>query len=178
MSESSSGASSKNTKDDSEKNTAGRQSGNNEKLEKSLSVGAVAERSGVKVSTLHFYEEKGLITSWRNNGNQRRYNRGVLRRVAVIKTAQKLGFTLEEIKTALKELPTNKAPNKADWQKISASWRSSIDQRIQELTQMRDELDQCIGCGCLALEYCPIRNPDDVLKKDGTGAVLWPDTKE
>lgn len=143
-----------------------------------LSVGAVAKRSGVKVSTLHFYEEKGLISSSRNNGNQRIYKRDTLRRIAIIKTAQKLGFTLQEIQKALENLPSDKVNTKKDWQVISAAWRSDLDKRIAELTRMRDELDQCIGCGCLSLDYCPIRNPDDILQEKGTGAVSWQDEAE
>lgn len=138
-----------------------------------MSVGAVAERSGVTVPTLHFYEEKGLITSWRNNGNQRRYNKEVLRRIVIIKTAQKLGFSLEEIRQAMSVLPVNKAPGKSDWQKLSQAWQQELDSRIASMTRLRNEMDQCIGCGCLSLDYCPIRNPDDYLASQGQGAVSW-----
>jgi len=146
--------------------------------EKAMSVGAVASRAGVTIATLHFYEEKGLIRSWRNNGNQRRFDREVLRRIAIIKSAQQLGFTLEQIRQALANLPVEKAPDKSDWQKLSKIWRAELDRKIMEMTRLRDELDQCIGCGCLSLAYCPIRNPDDQLAEYGQGAVSWLDSPE
>lgn len=139
----------------------------------SISVGMLAKRSGVKVSALHFYEEKGLISSWRSPGNQRRYDRSVLRRVAVIKTAQRLGLSLKEISVALEQLSTGKGATKDDWQKLSTQWRSKLDQRISDLTKLRDDLTQCIGCGCLSMEQCPLRNPDDVLSDEGAGPVVW-----
>ncbi|HVL00773.1 MAG TPA: redox-sensitive transcriptional activator SoxR [Dongiaceae bacterium] len=137
-----------------------------------LSVGEVAARSGVAVSTLHFYEAKGLINSVRNNGNQRRYAREVLRRVAVIKVAQRVGIPLAEIHDALKALPRNRTPTAADWSKLSARWRADLDQRIQQLTQLRDQLTSCIGCGCLSVDSCPLRNPWDVLSEQGPGPRL------
>ena len=137
-----------------------------------LSVGEVAARSGVTVSTLHFYEAKGLINSVRNNGNQRRYAREVLRRVAVIKVAQRVGIPLAEIHDALKALPRNRTPTAADWSKLSARWRADLDQRIQQLTQLRDQLTSCIGCGCLSVDSCPLRNPWDELSEQGPGPRL------
>ncbi len=137
-----------------------------------LSVGQVAKRAGVAVSALHFYETKGLIKSWRNAGNQRRYSRDVLRRVAVIKTAQRLGISLFDIGHVLQALPDARTPTAADWRKISDIWRTQLDERISKLKQMRDHLDGCIGCGCLSLKRCPLRNPGDELGQEGAGARL------
>ncbi|MDH4571629.1 redox-sensitive transcriptional activator SoxR [Salinicola acroporae] len=128
-----------------------------------LSVGDVARRSGVAVSTLHFYETKGLVQSWRNAGNQRRYTRDVLRCVAVIKIAQRTGVPLTEIREALAALPDSRTPTAADWRRLSERWRTALDERIAQLTLLRDQLDGCIGCGCLSLSQCPLRNPGDVL---------------
>jgi MerR family transcriptional regulator, redox-sensitive transcriptional activator SoxR len=136
---------------------------------KLLTVGEVAARSGVAVSTLHFYETKGLISSQRNQGNQRRYAREVLRRVAIIKVAQRVGIPLAEIRDALKALPRGRAPTAADWSRLSARWREDLDQRITQLTQLRDQLTGCIGCGCLSVDTCPLRNPWDVLSEQGPG---------
>jgi MerR family redox-sensitive transcriptional activator SoxR len=136
---------------------------------KALTVGEVAERSGVAVSALHFYEAQGLIRSWRNNGNQRRYAREVLRRVAVIKVAQRTGIPLAEIRDALANLPDKRTPTAEDWKKLSSRWRSNLDNRIQCLTRLRDQLDGCIGCGCLSVESCPLRNPWDKLGAQGAG---------
>src|SRR5579863_4966985 len=137
-----------------------------------MTVGEVAARSGVAVSTLHFYESKGLITSWRNSGNQRRYAREVLRRVAVIKVAQKTGIPLGEIGEALATLPEKRTPNSEDWKRLSAVWRANLNDRIERLTRLRDQLDGCIGCGCLSLESCPLRNPWDCLGAEGPGPRL------
>ncbi|KDM93337.1 redox-sensitive transcriptional activator SoxR [Photobacterium galatheae] len=137
-----------------------------------MSVGQVAQRADVKVSTLHFYEQKGLIQSWRNAGNQRRYDRSVLRRIAVIKTAQQLGMSLEEIGAALSHLPLDHAPTQEEWQAMASLWRQQLDERIMKLQKMRDSLGECIGCGCLSLKKCQLRNPDDALAETGTGAVL------
>ena len=120
-----------------------------------LSVGEVASRSGVAVSALHFYEKQGLIASARTAGNQRRYARAVLRRVAVIKVAQRMGVPLAEIAQALAHLPANRVPGKADWRRLSLHWQAQLDARIAILTQLRDQLDSCIGCGCLSLQACP-----------------------
>ncbi|MBD9424740.1 redox-sensitive transcriptional activator SoxR [Pseudomonas sp. PDM15] len=135
-----------------------------------LSVGELARRSGVAVSALHFYETKGLIASNRNAGNQRRYPRETLRRVAVIKVAQRVGIPLAEIAAALSELPQGRNPMAADWAGLSARWREDLDQRIAKLQMLRDQLDGCIGCGCLSLEACPLRNPGDQLAAEGPGA--------
>ena len=141
-------------------------------IRRALTVGEVAERSGVAVSTLHFYEAEGLITSWRNSGNQRRYAREVLRRVAVIKVAQRTGIPLKEIREALATLPNKRTPTSADWKKLSARWRVELDDRIARLMRLRDQLDGCIGCGCLSLESCPLRNPWDCLAAEGPGPRL------
>ncbi|WNG38668.1 redox-sensitive transcriptional activator SoxR [Archangium violaceum] len=139
---------------------------------KELSVGEVAARSGVAVSTLHFYEAQGLITGWRNSGNHRRYSRDVLRRVAVIKVAQRAGIPLATIREALQSLPEGRTPTVEDWARLSASWRAELDGRIQRLTRLRDQLDSCIGCGCLSLASCPLRNPWDELSEQGPGPRL------
>ena len=141
-------------------------------IRRALTVGEVAQRSGVAVSTLHFYETEGLISSWRNSGNQRRYAREVLRRVAVIKVAQRTGIPLKEIRDALATLPDKRTPTSADWKKLSARWRSHLNDRIERLTRLRDQLDGCIGCGCLSLATCPLRNPWDCLGKEGPGPRL------
>lgn len=137
-----------------------------------LSVGNVAKRSGVAVSTLHFYESKGLISSWRNGGNQRRYNKDVLRKVAVIKSAQRIGISLQGIQEAMSTLPDQRTPNKQDWGRLSRHWRKELDERIRQLNQLRDELGECIGCGCLSLKACPLRNPEDIVGQDHSGAVF------
>lgn len=139
---------------------------------KQLTVGEVAARSGVAVSALHFYEAKGLIKSVRNAGNQRRYPREVLRRVAIIKVAQRLGIPLASIGAALLTLPEGRTPNAADWRSLSAAWRGELDERIASLTLLRDRLDGCIGCGCLSVDTCPLRNPFDELAVQGPGARL------
>src|SRR5262245_47592070 len=126
-----------------------------------LTVGEVAKRSGVAVSTLHFYEAKGLIASDRNRGNHRRYRREVLRRVAVIRVAQRVGIPLASIRAVLESLPNGRTPTARDWQVLSARWREDLDTRIAELTQLREQLTGCIGCGCLSLKACRLRNPQD-----------------
>jgi len=133
-----------------------------------LSIGLVAERAGVNVSALRFYEERGLIGSRRSDGGQRRYHRSVLRRVAFIQVAQRVGLTLEEIGRALATLPHDDALTAADWQRLSAAWRPMLDDRIRLLEGLRNELDSCIGCGCLSLERCRLRNPGD--RAAGLGA--------
>ncbi|VEF12047.1 MerR family transcriptional regulator [Pseudomonas fluorescens] len=140
-----------------------------ENRHKQLTVGEVAARSGVAVTALHFYESKGLITSQRNAGNQRRYPREVLRRVALIKVAQRLGIPLAEIGLALNNLPNDRAPSAADWKVLSAQWREELDERIEQLTLLRDQLNGCIGCGCLSMDACPLRNQGDVLGEKGPG---------
>ena len=136
------------------------------------SVGRVAKRCGINVSTLHFYENKGLIRSWRNEGNQRRYKPDVLRRIAVIKAAQKVGISLEEVKQALSSLPDNRTPTVEDWQLLSSNWHALLDARIAYMQKLRDYLTGCIGCGCLSMGKCPLYNPDDTLSSQGSGAVI------
>ena len=137
-----------------------------------ISIGELAERSGVSVATLRFYEEKQLIWSIRTNGNQRRYLRAMLRRVAIIKIAQLVGIRLDEIKQTFEVLPKEKIASKQDWQNMSKHWKTQLDQKILTLLQLRQQLDSCIGCGCLSLEECPLRNPDDYLAKESAGAHL------
>jgi MerR family redox-sensitive transcriptional activator SoxR len=134
-----------------------------------LSVGEVAARSGLAVSALHFYEAQGLISAARTSGNQRRYAREVLRRLAFIRVAQRLGISLAAIGRALEELPEGRTPTPADWTRLSASWRSELDERIAALTRLRDDLSECIGCGCLSLGQCRLYNPGDVLAAQGAG---------
>ena len=143
-----------------------------ERIQLELSVGEVARRSGVAVSTLHFYEEKGLIQSRRNRGNQRRYPRSILRWVAIIKVAQKTGVPLAEIRDALSVLPHDRPLAARDWQKLSETWKRQLDERIAGLTALRDQLSGCIGCGCLSMQDCPLRNPHDVLGETGPGPIL------
>ena len=138
-----------------------------------LSVGDVARRSGVAVSALHFYERKGLIRSLRTAGNQRRFSRDVLRRLAVIRVAQRVGMPLEAVANAFAALPENKTPARAEWAKMSALWRGELDQRIEELLLLRDQLTDCIGCGCLSLKRCRLANPGDALGEQGDGAQRW-----
>lgn len=140
-----------------------------------LTVGEVAARSGVAVSALHFYERQGLLAAARDAGNRRRYPRAVLRRVAVIKAAQRTGVPLAEIKAALAALPAGRPVTGADWRRLAARWRAGLDARIAQLTALRDQLDGCIGCGCLSLAACPLRNPGDALAAEGPGARLLPE---
>ncbi|SFN23138.1 MerR family transcriptional regulator, redox-sensitive transcriptional activator SoxR [Izhakiella capsodis] len=137
-----------------------------------LTPGEVAKRSGVAVSALHFYEEKGLISSTRNDGNQRRYHRDVLRRVAVIKVAQRIGIPLSTIRESLMQISTGQRMSAKEWRQLTTQWRAELDRRIGTLIRLRDELDGCIGCGCLSMAQCPLRNPNDRLSAEGTGAVL------
>ena len=139
---------------------------------KTLGVGEVARRSGVAVSTLHFYESKGLIRGRRNRGNHRRYPRDVLRRVAIIKVAQRCGIPLAQIRAALDTLPRARTPSAADWRALSSRWREDLTERIERLTRLRDHLDGCIGCGCLSIDACPLRNPWDTLGEEGPGPRL------
>jgi MerR family transcriptional regulator, redox-sensitive transcriptional activator SoxR len=141
-------------------------------IRRPLTVGEVAERSGVAISAVRFYEAEGLIQSTRNAGNQRRFARETLRRVAVIKVAQRLGIPLASIREALKSLPEGRTPNAADWNRLSARWRAELDDRIDKLQQLRNQLSTCIGCGCLSLQDCPLRNPLDSLSQQGPGPRL------
>lgn len=140
--------------------------------EANWTVGKVAKRCGVRVSTLHFYEDKGLIKSSRNAGNQRRYRADVIRRVSVIKAAQKMGISLASIREAFASLPHERTPTQGDWQKLSRSWRAELNDRIAYLERLRDSLTGCIGCGCLSMKNCPIYNADDKLGKNSSGPVI------
>ncbi len=141
-------------------------------FERWLTVGEVAKRSGVAISTIHFYESKGLIKSMRTNGNQRRFSAITLRYIGLIKVAQRVGIPLEEIKDALSYYPIGTKLTIEQWHELSARWRAQLDERIQKLTRLRDEMDSCIGCGCLSLTQCPLRNPEDVLGQEGAGARI------
>ncbi len=135
-----------------------------------MTVGEVAHRSGVAVTALHFYEREGLITSRRTTGNQRRFRREVLRRLALIRIAQRVGIPLAAIRTALDGLPGGRSPTRADWNELSDRWRAELDDRIRRLQQLRDDFSGCIGCGCLSLDFCALVNPEDRLAADGPGA--------
>lgn len=141
-------------------------------MERVLTVGQLAKRSGVKVSTCHFYEQKGLIKSRRNSGNQRRYHPDTLRRISVIKAAQKLGISLQSIKAAFATLPNERTPTSQDWKRLSQTWQQELDERIHALQRLRDNLDNCIGCGCLSLHSCPLYNQDDHLASHGSGPII------
>jgi MerR family redox-sensitive transcriptional activator SoxR len=140
------------------------------RLAEHLSIGQVAERSGVPHTALRFYEEKGLIGSERSAGNQRRYARSVLRRIAFIRAAQRVGLSLEDISSALSTLPVDHAPTKADWARVSRDWQYELDARIDALQRLRDRLTGCVGCGCLSLRSCGLYNNDDELSRFGPGA--------
>lgn len=135
-----------------------------------ISVGQLSTRSGVAVSALHFYERKGLIHSRRSSGNQRRYPRSTLRRVAVIRAAQRAGIPLASVLEVFEQLPRDGVPDQSDWQHLSEAWRGEIDVRITMLEHLRDRLDGCIGCGCLSLSTCGFVNADDHLGTEATGA--------
>ena len=139
-------------------------------LPNKLTIGQTAARSGVRTSALRYYESLGLIASERTAGDQRRYARETLRRIAVIRAAQLLGLTLREIRVALNELPQGRTPDPNDWQRLSRTWRGSLDQRIADLQALRDRLSGCIGCGCLSLESCALLNPADRAARAGAGA--------
>jgi MerR family transcriptional regulator, redox-sensitive transcriptional activator SoxR len=134
-----------------------------------LTVGEVAARSGVAVSALHFYEAQGLISSRRTAGNQRRYPRQVLRRVAFIRASQGVGIPLRRIKAALDQLPDRRTPTRRDWERLSELWRTELDDQIGRLQSLRDNLTGCIGCGCLSLDRCNLINPGDTLGGEGPG---------
>jgi len=135
-----------------------------------LSVGEISRRSGVPVSTLHFYESRGLIHSERNAGNQRRYPRHILRQLAVIRVAQSIGLSLSEIREQLETLPRDAPPTTQDWQRLSAAWSDELERRINRMTALREKLTNCIGCGCLSVDDCPLRNPEDRAAALGPGA--------
>nr|BFE35425.1 redox-sensitive transcriptional activator SoxR [Actinomadura rugatobispora] len=134
-----------------------------------LTVGQLAERSGVAVSALHFYESKGLISSRRTPGNQRRFPRDTLRRVSFIKISQRVGIPLSDIRDALGTLPEGRTPTADDWARLSETWRADLDSRIAQLERLRDDLTDCIGCGCLSLKTCALANPYDRLGDNGPG---------
>ncbi|WP_186763096.1 redox-sensitive transcriptional activator SoxR [Lentzea tibetensis] len=140
------------------------------KLPEMLTIGQVADRSGVPHTALRFYEDRGLIASVRTTGNQRRYARSVLRRLAFIRTAQRVGLSLEDVRDALATLPDSRTPTKSDWARLSKGWQSELDARIDALQRLRDRLTGCIGCGCLSLRSCFLQNSDDVMANAGPGA--------
>ena len=141
-----------------------------DRLSGEMSVGELAERSGVNVSALHFYERQVLIASRRTAGNQRRYGREMLRRVAVIRVAQRVGVPLADVGEALATLPQGRTPTREDWTAMSTRWRAELDERIAQLERLRDSLSDCIGCGCLSLDRCVLRNPADEMAALGPGA--------
>jgi MerR family redox-sensitive transcriptional activator SoxR len=144
-----------------------------EGIRRELTIGELAERSGVAASTLRFYEKEGLIRSRRTSGNQRRYTRDTLRRVAFIRVSQGVGISLSAIRDALSVLPEERTPTRADWETLSRRWERRLTERITVLTRLRDNLTGCIGCGCLSLDTCPLVNPDDRLAAHGPGARLF-----
>jgi len=147
------------------------------RLPPSITIGELAERSGVPTSTLRYYDRLGLIPAARSAGNQRRYPRSALRRVALVRVAQRVGITLDAIGTALATLPDDRTATKADWQRLSRQWHQELDERIDTLVRLRERLTGCIGCGCLSLRSCSLYNPDDALATHGSGPrrVLEPD---
>ena len=134
-----------------------------------LTVGEVSARSGVAVSALHFYERKGLISSRRTSGNQRRYRRDVLRRVAMVRIGQRVGIPLAEIAAVLATLPDGRVPTRRDWEELSQHWQARLDARIRDLQHLRDDFGDCIGCGCLSLDRCHMANPGDEMGRLGPG---------
>ncbi|WBB65894.1 redox-sensitive transcriptional activator SoxR [Micromonospora sp. WMMD812] len=141
-------------------------------MHESITIGQLSARSGVAPSALRYYERLGLIRAERTGGNQRRYPRTELRRVAFIRISQQVGVSLEEIRAALDSLPASRTPTASDWARLSATWRQRLDERIRLMTKLRDDLDGCIGCGCLSLQRCTLYNPGDTLAGEGPGARL------
>lgn len=139
-----------------------------------LTIGEVARRSGFPQSALRFYEREGLLAATRTSGGQRRYERSVLRRLAFIRAARTVGVGLDEVRAGLDELPGARTPTKADWSRLSRSWRGRLDEQIEALVALRDGLDSCIGCGCLSLQRCRLYNPGDRVAEQGPGAQLLP----
>ncbi|MGA8115929.1 MAG: redox-sensitive transcriptional activator SoxR [Actinocatenispora sp.] len=137
--------------------------------QKELTVGELSARSGVAVSALHFYERQRLITSRRTSGNQRRYRRDALRRVAFVRIAQRVGIPLSDVADVLALLPDGRTPTRDDWQRISQRWQAELDERIRQLHQLRDDFTDCIGCGCLSIDRCQLANPRDELGRQGAG---------
>ncbi|MGH3355203.1 MAG: redox-sensitive transcriptional activator SoxR [Nocardioidaceae bacterium] len=146
------------------------------KLADQITIGELSARSGVATSALRFYEQRGLIHSERTTGNQRRFARSQLRRVAFVRSAQQVGLSIEEIRDALSTLPESRTPNKADWARLSAAWQDRLDAKIRDLERLKTKLTGCIGCGCLSLRLCALLNPDDVVAANGPGAVYLHDS--
>ncbi|MDP9443622.1 MAG: redox-sensitive transcriptional activator SoxR [Actinomycetota bacterium] len=142
-----------------------------------LTIGELAQRSGVATSALRFYEAQGLIAAERTAGNQRRFHRSQLRRVAFVRAAQRVGLSIEEIRDALATLPGHRTPTQADWERLSRAWRGRLDAQIRELERLKTQLTQCIGCGCLSLRRCALSNPGDVAAAHGPGAVYLRDRR-
>ncbi|MGW0040484.1 redox-sensitive transcriptional activator SoxR [Rhodococcus sp. NPDC003348] len=140
-----------------------------------LTVGEVSERSGLAASALRYYESQGLIESTRTSGNQRRYQRSVLRKIAFIRAARSIGLSLDEIAETMDTLPGGRAPTRADWARLSRSWRARLDEQIDALEALRDGLESCIGCGCLSLQTCALSNPNDSAATYGPGAAFLPE---
>lgn len=138
-----------------------------------LSVGEMAARSGVPVSTIHFYEAEGLIESWRTPANHRRYDRRELRRVAIARVALTVGVSLKEVRDVLDRVPRDKAVSKDDWARAAEPWTELLEEKIVLLQRLRDQIGYCIGCGCLSLDSCPLYNADDALGRNGAGARRW-----
>lgn len=145
------------------------------KLAEHITIGELAARSGVAPSALRFYEQRGLIHAERTTGNQRRYARSQLRRVAFVRAAQRVGLSIDEIRAAMDALPDNRTPTKADWARLSRNWQDRLDAQIRELERLKTKLTGCIGCGCLSLRRCALSNPDDVVAERGPGAVYLRD---
>ncbi len=139
-----------------------------------LTIGEVVERSGFAASALRYYEREGLVTASRTGGQQRRYERSVLRRLAFIRAARNIGLGLDEVRAALDQLPAGRTPTRADWTRMSRAWRHRLDEQIEALSKLRDGLDSCIGCGCLSLQRCRLSNPEDVAATAGPGAAYLP----
>ncbi|UPR33793.1 redox-sensitive transcriptional activator SoxR [Vibrio cyclitrophicus] len=135
-----------------------------------LTIGQLSERSGVAPSALRFYETKGLIASIRTNGNQRRYQSAMLRRIALIQVAQSIGFTLEEITEELSTLPMNQTATKRDWERVAKKWQGQLDSKMAQIKSLQENLTGCIGCGCLSMQKCHLLNPEDILHDQGQGA--------
>jgi len=143
-----------------------------------ISISEVTQQTGIRPSALRYYENLALITSTRTTGNQRRYERATLRRLAFIRSAQRVGLSLEEITDALRALPGSRTPTKADWTRLSHQWRGRLNEQIERLERLRDRLDSCIGCGCLSLQRCTLQNPDDYVSSRGPGAVYLDPSKD
>lgn len=141
-------------------------------LAKELSIGQVAHRTGVAVSAIRYYEAEGLLRSERNSGGQRRFQRAAIRRISFVLAAQKFGFSIARIRELLSELPDNRTPNEDDWRKIASEFRAELDAKIASLEKLRDNLDGCIGCGCLSMKKCGIYNAEDKVAASGTGPQL------